>query len=177
MKEAMSDLSARAPDVNVDSFMAALPEHDDYLRGLVWSVVRDPNVIDDVMQTAYERAYRALGRFDGRSSFRTWLHTICYRTAVDHIRYQASRRSVSLDGLSDGSAASVTESITDEIVLGLEAGDLLARLDPEQRALLYYTAALGYSYDEVAEITGLSRGTVASRVSRAKARVRNGRSS
>lgn len=159
---------------DASSFVAALPEHDDYLRGLVWAVVRDPNAVDDVMQATYERAYRSLDRFDGRSSLRTWLHTICYRTAIDHIRYESRHRTVPFDAVALENEAITEPSITGEIVAGLEAFDALARLDPEQRSLLYLTAGLGYSYDDVAEIVDLPRGTVASKVNRAKEKLRKG---
>ncbi|MEM7338538.1 MAG: RNA polymerase sigma factor [Actinomycetota bacterium] len=156
------------------SFAAMLPEHDDYLRGLAWAVVRDPNAIDDIMQTTYEQAYRARDSFDGRSSLRSWLHTICYRTAIDHIRYESRRRTVGLDHDAAERLPASQPSITAEIVIDAEAVDVLSRVDPEQRALLYFTAGLGYSYDEVAEIVGMQRGTVASKVSRAKERLRKG---
>ncbi|MEM7275500.1 MAG: RNA polymerase sigma factor [Actinomycetota bacterium] len=162
-------------------FVASLFDHDDYLRGLVWAVVRDSNVVDDIMQLSYERAYRSIDRFDGRSSLRSWLHTICYRTAIDHIRHESRRPKVSLEVVGvdppvagDGAAVADGGRLDDGVLDGMEAVDLLGRLDPEQRGLLYFTAALGYSYDEVAEISGLSRGTVASKVSRAKDRLRTG---
>lgn len=159
------------------AFTAALREHDEYLRGVAWAVVRDANVIDDVMQMTYERAYRGRNQFDGRSALRTWLHTICYRTAVDHIRRVANQRNVPLESESGPRPEAVTTSQTGEIVVGMEATDILRALNPEQRALLYMTAGLGYSFEEVAEIVGMKRGTVASKVSRAKAKLRRGRAS
>ncbi|MEM8924960.1 MAG: RNA polymerase sigma factor [Actinomycetota bacterium] len=168
------DGSPAAPFTDAASFVAALREHDDYLRGLVQAVVRDRDAVDDVMQAAYERAYRALDGFDGRSALRTWLHTICYRTAVDHIRYESSRPADSLDAAVSPPPSATRASISGEIMVDLEAIDLLARLDPEQRMLLYLTAGLGHSYDDVAELVGMQRGTVASKVSRAKERLRKG---
>lgn len=170
----MSQEGGLKPFADAAAFVAALREHDDYLRGLVRAVVRDGDAVDDVMQAAYERAYRALDRFDGRSSLRTWLHTICYRTAVDHIRYRSSRPTVSLDAAANPSSIAARASISGEVIVDLEAIDLLARLDPEQRMLLYLTAALGLSYDDVADLVDMPRGTVASKVSRAKDRLRNG---
>ena len=162
------------PFADAESFAEILPEHDDYLRGVVWAVVRDPDVIDDIMQATYEKAYRSVGGFDGRSSLRTWLHTICYRTAIDHIRHELRQHRVSLDVAATEAIDPRQRSMSDDVDKRLVAIDVLARLDPEHRALLYFTAGLGYSYDEVAEIVGMSRGTVASKVSRAKDRLRKG---
>lgn len=168
----VSSADRPAPFNDAADFVAAIREHDDYLRGVVRAVIRNPDVVDDVMQAAYERAYRALNRFDGRSALRTWLHTICYRTAVDHIRYSSSRPAVSLEAGTHPQSVAAQASISGEVMIDLEATDLLARLDPEQRMLLYLTAALGYSYDQVAEQLDMQRGTVASKVSRAKERLR-----
>jgi len=154
------------------AFVAAVREHDGYLRGLVRAVVRNGDVVDDVMQEGYERAYRALDRFDGRSSLRTWLHTICYRAAIDYIRYDSSRPASSLDAVATPPSIAAQASISGEVVVDLEAIDLLARIDPEQRMLLYLTAVVGYSYDDVAALVGMNRGTVASKVGRAKERLR-----
>lgn len=172
------------PLVDASVFVAALPEHDDYLRGLVWATVRDREAIDDIMQATYERAYQALPKFEGRSSLRTWLHTICFRTSIDHIRHESGRRTSSLEIVGPESqlvdatrppvAGSPAGDPADGVAARNEALGLLERLDPEQRALLYFTAGLGYSFDEVAEIVGQPRGTVASKVSRAKERLRRG---
>lgn len=104
---------------------------------------------------------------------RTWLHTICYRAAIDHLRYESRHPRTSLDALPSepvGAWAEMTQTVDDQLV----AADVMARIEPEQRALLYMAAGLGFTFDEVAEITGLNRGTVASRVSRAKDRLRGG---
>jgi RNA polymerase sigma-70 factor (ECF subfamily) len=141
---------------------------DHELRGVAWSVVRTSDGTDDVMQETYEKAFRALGRFEGRSSMKTWLHAICYRTAIDH-RHDRSRRDFDnveeLEALPD--PTSTASAATDRT----ELAAVLATLDPQQRALLMLTAGLGYSFDETAQIVGMPRGTVASRVSRARQKI------
>ena len=151
------------------AFGAVLRQHDAALRGVVWSVVRKAASLDDVMQDAYERAFAAIDTFEGRSTLKTWLHSICYRTAIDHVRYEGRRRHEVLHLVADTAASDSTSgSALDAIALA----EALERLDSEQRALIMLTAGLGYSYDETAEIVGLARGTVASRVSRARSQLR-----
>ncbi len=53
------------------------------MRRLAYSMLGDEATMDDVLQTAYVRAFRALPKFDGRSSFGTWLHRIVANAAVD----------------------------------------------------------------------------------------------
>lgn len=155
--------------LDAGAFSAFIREHDRQLRGVAWAVVRNDHQTDDIMQAAYEKAFRALPDFDGRSSLNTWLHSIVYRTALDHVRYEGRRRHDDVDSLrNEGQAGSDAASIgTDR--LELEA--VMEQLSPEERAALMLVAGQGYSYDEAAEMLGEARGTVAARVSRARSRL------
>jgi len=151
---------------DLDAFARLVPEWDHDLRGVVWSVVRSSGDVDDVMQASYEKALRSLDRFESRASLKTWLHAICYRTAIDHLRRQNRQRIVPLDEAL--AHASPTDAAWDRIRLA----EVLEGIEPENRALLMLTVGCGYSYDEVAEITNLPRGTVASRIGRTRAALR-----
>lgn len=161
----ITELEDRARRGDACSFGQLLRIHNDDLRGVVWSVLRDQHDVDDAMQAAYEKAFRAIGDFSGRSTLKTWLHSICYRTAVDIMRYESRRVHERVGDMAACGSVDVAET-------RIEAAAVLDSLIPEQRAVLYLTAALGYTFDEVSEITGINRGTVASRVSRAKQRLR-----
>lgn len=163
------DLEARARAGDAAAFGALLRAWDRDLRGVAWSVVRSDHATDDVMQTAYEKAFRSIGRFDGRSSMKTWLHSIIYRTALDHIRYEKRRRHDDLEVVDLQRPG--PDSTSDRAMGQVELAQAMESLGPDQRAALMLTAGLGYSFDEVAEITGESRGTIASRASRARARI------
>lgn len=150
---------------NARAFGQLIRTFDDDLRRVAWNIVRSPEELDDVMQESYEKAFRSIRSFEGRASMKTWLHAICYRTAIDHVNTQSRRRHESDGRLHDiADRGSTAQAATDR----MEIEDSLAALAPEQRVLLLLTAGLGYSVDETAEIMGLPRGTVASRVRRAK---------
>lgn len=165
----MDDVEAAARSGDPAAFGRLLRAVDHDLRGVVWSVVRDRDAVDDVMQVAYEKAFRSIGSFQGGSSLKTWLHTICYRCAIDHVRHERRRRH---DDLETADRAAASESTSAAALARIDVADLLSDLDPETRALVMMTAALGLGYDEVAEVTGVPRGTVASRVGRARDRMR-----
>ncbi len=151
------------------SFGEFIRTHDKQLRGVAWSVVRDQHQTDDVMQAAYEKAFRALPEFDGRSAMSTWLHSIVYRTALDHLRYEGRRRHDDVDELRNVGTAGDAAASGGVGRVELEA--VMSQLGPEDRTALMLVAGWGYSYDEAAEILGEARGTVASRVSRARGRL------
>lgn len=144
---------------------------DGDLRGVAWSVVRSATGTDDVMQDAYERAFRSIEGFDGRSSMKTWLHSIVYRTAIDHIRYEGRRAHDDVTSLATVASAQPDARPESVALSRSELASVLDTCTPEQRAMLMLTAGLGYSFDETAEILGENRGTVASRVGRIRARL------
>lgn len=157
------------PAGDAQSFGAFIREHDHQLRGVAWAVVRNAHATDDVMQAAYEKAFKALPDFDGRSAMTTWLHSIVYRTALDHVRYEGRRRHDDVDSLRNQSGPR-----SDAATVGLDRMELAAVLDqlaPQERAAVMLVAGQGYSYDEAAEILGEARGTVAARVSRARGKL------
>lgn len=154
---------------DVAAFGAYVRQHDHRLRGVAWAVVRDSHRTDDVMQTAYEKAFRSFDTYDGRAALSTWLHSIVYRTALDELRYEGRRRHDDVDEI--GSAAPTGPDAATSAVDRLELESVLDGLNPADRAALTLTVGLGHSYDEAAEILGERRGTIASRVSRARERL------
>ena len=174
-QDANTDLEVRARSGEPQAFGQFLRLHDRDLRNVVWSVFRSPAHIDDVMQSSYERAFKKISTFNGRSSLKTWLASICYRTAVDQARFEGRRRHTSVD---DDDAAvhydGTLESDVDISSLVSSRDELeraMATLSTDEAAILTMTAGLGYSFDEVAEIMDIKRGTVASRASRARKRL------
>lgn len=151
------------------SFGAFIRAHDRQLRGVAWAVVRDQNQTDDVMQAAYEKAFRGLSTFDGKSAMSTWLHSIVYRTALDYVRYEGRRRHEDVEELRNFSGGGDTVSGSGLGRAELEA--VMEQLDPRDRAAMMLIAGWGYSYDEAADILGEARGTVASRIGRARRRM------
>jgi len=169
MQPVEDELEARAGRGDAAAFGALIRRFDPDLRGVAWSVCRSANATDDIMQAAYEKAFRSINRFGHRSSMKTWLHSIVYRTALDHLRYEGHRRHQELevvDQLNPGA-----DSTAGRAMANVEVADAMDQLEPEQRAALMLTAGLGYSFDDAADIAGVSRGTIASRVSRGRAKL------
>lgn len=151
------------------AFGAYIRDNDQRLRGVAWSVVRDVHRTDDVMQASYEKAFRALDGYDGRAALSTWLHSIVYRTALDNLRYEGRRRHDDVDEI--GGRAPAEPDTATSAVDRMELESVLDSLNPADRAALTLTVGLGHSYDEAAEMLGERRGTIASRVSRARERL------
>jgi RNA polymerase sigma-70 factor (ECF subfamily) len=158
----------RARDGDVGAFTQLLRDNDAAMRSVVWSVVRDAWLVDDVLQNAYEKAYRSLGGFRGESSFRTWLYRICWTSAVDSVRRQ-QRQHEDMSALQEYATPG---SGTTGTIAAIDLSRAWATLPEDQRAALALVAVQGLSYDEAAGICGTRPGTIASRVSRGRAALR-----
>lgn len=126
---------------------------------------------EEVTQDTFVRAWRSLPGFRGASSLATWLHAIAVRAAVDHARRRTNReRHLTLEG--DLPEAQwrrhepASPTVHPETRLDLERA--LARLPDGARQALVLHAVEGRSYQEVAELLGVTVGTVKSQVHRAR---------
>ena len=134
------------------------PEVRRFLRMLV-----DPADVEDVVQDTFVRAYRALPRFRGDSSGRTWLLAIARRAAADATRGRIRQRRLRMRA-EGATAPTVVADPGDEHALH----DLVGALEPERREAFVLTQIVGSSYLEAAEICGVPVGTIRSRVARAR---------
>lgn len=149
--------------LDADAFVALLGDYDLRHRRLAFRLLGDRDRMDDVLQEAYTRAFRALPRFRGGAAIGTWLYRIVYNACLDELRRSGARKEVSLDEWRErGSDRS--EGV--EQRLDLEAA--LAALPVELRAVVLLVDADELSYDDAAEVLGIPAGTVASRLSRAR---------
>ena len=123
-------------------------------------VVHDAAAAEDIAQEAFLAALRNLDRFDRRRPFAPWLHRIVVNRAIDHARARSLRAETGLDptvAAPEVGRGGLPES-------GLLAA--IAELPPEQRAVIVLRYLLEYTPGEIAELLGLPRGTVNSRLRR-----------
>jgi RNA polymerase sigma-70 factor, ECF subfamily len=122
-----------------------------------------PDDADDVTQDTFVRAWRALPRFRGDSSARTWLLSIARRACADAVRASMRRRRLAERVVPAADVADLTDvAALDELVAGL---------DRDFRAAFVLTQIVGCSYEETAAICGVPVGTIRSRVARARERL------
>ena len=146
--------------------------------GLCLSMLHAPQEAEDAAQEAMLRAYRALPRFMGVSRFSTWLYRIAKNTCLDVLRRQrAAGKSVSLEQLrEDGYDAPSGDAPPDERYERREEQRRVAaaieRLPDDMRALLLLRFGENLSYEELSARLHLPPGTVKSRLSRARDKLR-----
>ena len=151
------------------AFTAIVEHYDRRLRALAYHLLADRDLTDDVLQDVYFKAFRGLPSFKGRSALSTWLTRITFTTAMDQHRRRA--RLMSLDAVQHEDPGVVPDTLDT-----LAADDFVARalrsLPIEQRAVVILVGVQGLEYRQAAEILGVPPGTVASRLTVARQRLR-----
>jgi RNA polymerase sigma-70 factor (ECF subfamily) len=133
----------------------------------------------DAVQDGFVKALTHLPSFQGRSSFKTWLLRVVSNAALDLGRQRGRRETLSLDLQAPGEQEKLQPAGGPDPALGLERADLrrlldraLAALPEAQRQTFVLHADAELSYREVAEVLGISIGTVMSRLYYARQKLR-----
>lgn len=134
---------------------------------------------DDAAQEAFISAYKHLDRFRG-GSFRAWLFRIASNACYDEMRRRKARPAVSLDrpagpeerSFDAPSSEPTMEAHAENTELREVLQAALLQLPDEQRLVIVLCDVQGMDYSEIAEVTQTSLGTVKSRISRGRARLR-----
>jgi RNA polymerase sigma-70 factor (ECF subfamily) len=168
-----SDLLAKVRGGNLFAFEEIVKRYQRRVYGIALRIVRRHEVADDVAQETFIRAYRSLATYDAGRPFGPWLCQIAANLAVNHVRSPQGREEALPEGHAETPA--VASGPLDDVLEG-EARRLLdsavASLPAEQRAVFVLRAVEELSYREIAEALGLSMGTVMSRLSRAREKLR-----
>ncbi len=133
----------------------------------------------DAVQEGFAKALTHLPGFEGRSTFKTWLLRVVSNAALDLGRRRGRREAVSLDAVTGTERERIDPRTLDDPAAGLERADLrrlidqaLATLPEAQRRTFVLHAEAELSYRAVAEVLGISIGTVMSRLYYARQKLR-----
>ncbi|HEX5469050.1 MAG TPA: sigma-70 family RNA polymerase sigma factor [Gaiellaceae bacterium] len=153
------------------AFGALLRHYDPGLRALAFRLLGDAERMDDALQEAYIRAFRALPHFRGDSKLGTWLYRIVYNACMDELEAASRVVQLPLESVAERAdpRAAVAESVADRSDLAVA----LESLTPEDRAAVLMVDAQGFRYRDAAEALGVPEGTIASRLNRARATLRD----
>jgi RNA polymerase sigma-70 factor, ECF subfamily len=174
-------LVERAKRGEVHAFEMLVVKYQRRIERLISRMVRDVDLVQDIAQETFIRAYRALPQFRGESAFYTWLYRIAVNTAkkalVDKKRDPVLLESalVSTDDGEEPSRAEneLSDGETPEAVLASKeiAATVNAAIDAlsdELRQAIVLREIEGLSYEEIADVMNCPIGTVRSRIFRAR---------
>jgi RNA polymerase sigma-70 factor (ECF subfamily) len=162
-------LLAAAAAGDESAFRRIIVDHHDDMRRVAAYVAGDHAIAEEATQAAWLIAWKKLGSVRDDASLRPWLVSVAANEAKRVLRKQ--RRQAAFEG----AAAAGVESGGVDPATGVDAMDLyaaMARLDPDDRALLAMRYVAGFDSNELAAATGISPSGTRSRIERALKRLR-----
>lgn len=165
---------------NVQAFNQLVMSYQGIVYNLAYRMLNDPDSAADVTQDVFVSAFRAISGFRG-GSFKAWILRIASNACYDYLRRKQRHPTSSLDSIMDdeevpyefADESAGPEEITLRRELMEHINDALLCLPIEQRLVVVLSDVQGFSYEEIAKITNCSLGTVRSRLSRGRARLRD----
>ncbi len=128
----------------------------------------------DIAQNTYIKAFTAIERFDGRSAIETWLYRIAVNEALQFLRRnkREQRKREQLAGTAARSPESPHPGSVERSTMKMDVAAALEDVEPDDRAILLLRYQEGLDYGALAEVLDCPAGTIASRLNRARTRIR-----
>ena len=180
MNEETGILTRKAQKGDMDAFSSLFENMRPMAFAIACRLV-GPTDADDVVMETYLKAWKAIPRFGGHSSLKTWMYRIVHNCALDFIRSNSRKKEVPLvsnkmEGNVDIDLPDPSQLMPDEVLASSEDAtrvrSALTYLSSEHRTALLLRFTDGLSYSEISAATGVSKGTVMSRLFNAKRKLR-----
>ena len=168
--EVSADVVERARQRDAAAFESIVVHYDPSLRAFVYRMLGDQRRTEDALQETYLRAYRKLPAFRPRGSLKAWLFRIAYNCAVDELRRDTRNRTHDVDAQEPRADRTSVEEVA---TIRSDVQAALRSLSQEQAGAVLLVDGHGFDYEAAAEILGVSRGTIASRLHHARAVIRS----
>lgn len=172
---------SKAQDGDLAAFNQLVMAYQGTAYNVAYRVMGTSEAAADACQDAFLKAYKSIKQYQG-GSFKSWLLRIVTNTCYDQIRYKKRRPATSLEDLTENpddhaiQLESGTEPPEDR-VLRYELSNIIQiginQLPEDQRVVVVLSDVQGMSYQEIADIIGQPLGTVKSRLSRGRRRLRD----
>lgn len=162
------ELVTRAIQGDESAFLEIVDRHAQDLYRLVLASTGNASDAEDILQETFAGAFKSLPTFEGRASLKTWLIRILFKQEARHRRYSKLRQTEPLDAIKEKS----THDSSNKTEAEIDIQTMLDALSPDLRQTLVLRELQGMSYREIAEALEIPIGTVESRLSRARLKIK-----
>lgn len=141
--------------------------HDDMIKRICFGYARTSEEFDDLHQDTLVNIWQGLPKFSGNSSVKTWVYRVALNTCVSSVRLRSRR----IGAVPFYDVVDFTDESAERAVEIKELHESISQLEPVDKAIVMMWLD-EYSYDEIADTIGIKRNTVATRLHRAKEKLR-----
>lgn len=177
-QDAEQELIRRCQQGDKAAFAQLVRANQQMVFSLLYRLIPEWMDLEDIAQEVWVKVYQSIGKMKNYASFKTWLHRIAVNTYYDKMRKQGHRVEISLDEPVNEEESSVGMDIPDPRILPEDAvlsaewkeyiETKIKSLPEQHRLMIVMRDIQNLSYEEIAEVTELSLGTVKSRIARAR---------
>ena len=181
------DLVQRVQAGDSAAFRTLFEKYHRRAFAVAMGVLKNQDDALDAVQEAFVKVHKNIHKFQGSSSFYTWLYRIVMNVSIDHVRRTNRRKSLDFDERAlheesevagDGALVpNVTDANPGKAALRRELGGAiqvaLQELPEHHRAVIVLREIEGMSYEEMAETLGVPKGTIMSRLFHARKKMQN----
>ncbi len=176
----MKDLIKKAQNNDVHAFEQLISEHQTTVYNIALKIMGNPEDAADAAQEALIKVFKNIKKFNGNSKFSTWIYRITHNVCIDELR-KKKQQVYSIDEYYEDDNNPVLNIADDkptpeQHIINNERAEMLKnaimQLPPVSRSAIYLRDIRDFSYEEISKIQKCSVGTVKSRISRARAQLK-----
>ena len=166
---------------NLNAYEELVRAYESRIHSLIYNMTSNKEDTEDLVQDVFVKAYKSLGRFQGKSSFYTWIYRIAVNSTINFIKRRAKKSALSLDNIDlniERDPAYVELSAKGSPLKDMSIKELqeklnkaLLTLSEKHRAVVVLHDIQGVPHNEIAKMLGCSSGTIRSRLYYARQRL------
>jgi RNA polymerase sigma-70 factor (ECF subfamily) len=171
-----NQLIKKCIDGDIDAFEKLIDKYKQTAYNIALGIVKNPDDAMDVSQEALIKVYRYIKNFNQKSSFSTWLYRIVMNTCLDYMKKNEKNKVIPINdeiiNREDTYIDSNPQKILDKKIETKQIRDAIDKLPSIQKTAIILRDIQGFSYEEIANITECSIGTVKSRIKRGREKLK-----
>ena len=178
-----ADLVQRSKEGDTEAFDELVVKYTPKLYGLVYNMTSNHEDTHDLLQDIFAKAYRSLKRFQGKSTFYTWIYSISVNMTLNFLKKRKRRQGMSLDDIDSNiqndkefiELTSKSDPIREVGIGELQKrlNEAMQKLSEDHRAVVTMYDIQGMPHKEISKVLGVSEGTVRSRLFYAHRQLQN----
>lgn len=183
MNQNKDNLIENASKGDIEAFGEIIKEYEKLIYNIAYRMFNNSEDAKDISQDVCIKIYKNIHKCKDYSTLKTWIYRITYNTCIDEIRKRKRKTTVTIDDMIETENGEIKRQLASDVLSPEEkyiqketiqmVQDSISKLSYEHKSVIILRDINGLSYNEISSITGLSLGTVKSRIARGRESLKN----